>query len=206
MPHVALEREAHHLGGAGGHLVPGPLLHLVEGDEGLVADYPGQGQTFVGRRAVVIFPAVEVRVVVDGADLLEVVYHLQGRGPQPGGYGDHEAHPVGVTGGGIQAHHAPHASAHHGMEPLHPKVIEQPEVGPHGVPHRHPREGRSVGPAGLGVDAGRPGGPVAMPQPVGADDRELVGVEGTARSDERIPPPDVHLLGPTAARPGTEGL
>ena len=60
--------------------------------------------------------------------------------------------------------------------------------------------------ARLGVDRRRPGRAITAPQVVHAEDAELAGVESLAGSNEAIPPPFVHFLGPAAVKPRDRGI
>ena len=60
-----------------------------------------------------------------------------------------------------------------------------------------------VGPAGERVDRGRAGGALAAAEDVGADDERVVGVEGAAGADQRLPPA-AGAAGPAVAGEGVE--
>ncbi len=95
----------------------------VEGDERLVADDAGQGQTGGRKGAVVVVTPVEVGVVEDRQPLLEVVHPMQRGSRQTAREGDDGVDAFRIAGGHRQAQERPHRRSRHRPHLGDPQVV-----------------------------------------------------------------------------------
>ena len=102
----------------------------------------------------------------------------------------------GKRGRQREGHQAARGPSDDRVQPLDAKVPQEPYLGIDHVGKSHAGKRRSVRLAGRGVDGRRPGGSITAPEVVRRDDEELGGVEGFARPDESVPPPDLAFVVP----------
>ena len=80
------------------------------------------------------------------------------------------------------------------MQPLHPQVIQEQELGVDHVLNRNQGECHGVLLSREGVDRGGSNRTITPSNKIGADDKELVRVQCTARTDELFPPPTASVV------------
>ena len=88
----------------------------------------------------------------------------------------------------LQHLHPAQRAADDGADAPDPEGPAELPLHPDHVTHGDGREGAEVGSPGGRVDRGRPGGAVAAPQDVGADDEVAFRVEGAPRAEHLRPP------------------
>ncbi len=113
---------------------------------------------------------------------------LPGAGSEGSGDRRHRTHPVGVHDGPLEGLHPAHRPADDGQPAVDPEVVGDRRLAPDHVAHRDGREGRPVRPPRLGVGRGRTGRALTATEDVDAHHEVPVGVDGTARADDAVPP------------------
>ena len=187
-------------------VTPGPALDGIEVDEGLVGDHPGQGQAEVGMLVVVVISTLEVRVVLDGQDLLEEDKTIEDGGPDATRQREDGAYALREIGGEGEGGKSTDRGAGHGMETVDAKVIKQ-KAGHRGlVRDGDVREGGAIGRPGLRIGRGWSGGAVAAAEQVEAHHEVVVGIDGLAGTDHAVPPAFLDLPVPQVAGFGKGGV
>ena len=115
---------------------------------------------------------------------------------------DHHAvaQALRVEQGPAHGLHAAQAAANDRSPAVDTQVIRQPGLTVHPVPYPQGGEIRPPGLPRLRVEGDRSGGAVAAAEIVQADDKEVIGINGFARTDAFIPPARLAIPGAVVAR------
>ena len=163
-------------------------VHALVGQVGDVRHHARDGETDARTAALRVIAAVPLGVLHDGlaADLVEG----DGLGALPGcrGHRDQATDEGGVFNSPLQDLHPAHRAAHDGVERGEAEMVAQQSIRPHHVANGHKGEGESEGPPGLRVGRGGAAGALAAAEDVGANDEEMVRVDGLGGADEVVPP------------------
>jgi glyoxylase-like metal-dependent hydrolase (beta-lactamase superfamily II) len=101
------------------------ILHQMKMDETLVRDHPGQHQPLERGLGVVIITTVEVRVFLDGEDLLEVEELVKRGGARAGGDRDHAVGAVVMAHREVERHDSAERAADDSQQLVDPQMVEQ---------------------------------------------------------------------------------
>ena len=140
------------------------------------------------RTARIIIAAAPVGVGHDRLPTDFVKGNVLGAVPRRGGDDDAAFDAVRIEGGPAQRLHAAHRAANDGMEPVDAQMIEQHRLGADHVRYGDHRKAHRIGIAGDGIHAGRPAGPHATADHIGADDEMKGGIDGFPLPHQPPPP------------------
>ena len=104
------------IGRGGGDFCACAFVDGVEADEGFVGDDSSQGESGGGGGPAVVISALEVRVVLNGEDLLEIQEALEVGDERARGDGNHAAHFVGMARCQFEGEESADRTAYGGME------------------------------------------------------------------------------------------